>query len=93
MSLYDIYIIENQKVAFTDYDELIRFVRRNKLSGVYIYSTRANSWNEMEEETDITEQVWLDAYNDFDHYKDMNYPYVDREIMMIYKGLGIPIYG
>ena len=92
MSLYDIYIIENKKVAFTDYDELIRFVRRNKLSGVYIYSTRANSWNEIEKETDITEQVWLDAYNDFDHYKDTNYPYKDRESIRIFKLMNMRIY-
>lgn len=92
MSVSDIYIIENQKVAFTDYDELIRFVRKNKLSGVYIYSTRANSWNEMEKETDITEQVWLDAYNNFDHWRDENYSYRDRESIRTLKLIGMKIY-
>lgn len=93
MSLYDIYIIENQQVAFTDYDELIRFIRRHCISEQAIYKTRANSWNETEDAIDISQDVFADAYNDFDHYKDTNYPYADREIMMIYKGLGIPIYG
>jgi len=88
----NIYVVPGHQVAFTDYDELIRYVRRNKLSGIEIYSTRANSWNEEREPEDITEKVWLDAYNNFDHYKDTNYPYEDREAIRIFKLMNMRIY-
>ena len=87
-----IYVIPSNKVAFTDYDELIHYVRRNRLSGIEIFRTRANSWNEENESEDITEQVWLHAYNNFDHYKDTNYPYEDRESIRVFKLMNMRIY-
>lgn len=87
-----IYVIPKHQVAFTDYDELIRYVRRNKLSEIEIFSTRANSWNEMENSVNIAETVFADAYNGFDHYKDTNYPYEDRETIYYYKLMNMGIY-
>jgi GGDEF domain-containing protein len=91
-SVANIYVIPKHQVAFTDYDELIRYVRRNKLDDLVIFSTRANSWNEMQDSVNIIETVLADAYNDFDHFKDTNYRYEDREAVRALKLIGIKIY-
>lgn len=88
----NIYVIPKHQVAFTDYDELIRYVRKNKLSEIEIFSTRANSWNETENSIDIAETVFADAYNGFDHWRDENYPYRDRESIRTLKLIGMKIY-
>lgn len=93
MSVSDIYIIENRKVAFTDYDELIRYVRRHALNEHTIYKTRSNSWNETEEAIDITQDVCVDAFHsNFDHWRDENYSYRDRESIRTLKLIGMKIY-
>ena len=91
-SISNIYVIPKHQVAFTDYDELIRYVRKNKLDNVEIFSTKANSWNEIQDSVNIVETVLEDAYNDFDHFKDTNYHYEDREAVRALKLIGIKIY-
>jgi len=46
----------------------------------------------MQDSVNIVETVLEDAYNDFDHFKDTNYHYEDREAVRALKLIGIKIY-
>ncbi len=59
--------------TFVDYHELIKYIRRSKYDRNKIYQAIADSWNEVDEVRDISESVYKNAYNEFNHYTDKNY--------------------
>ena len=59
--------------TFTDYHELIVYVRRRKIDTNTIYQSIANDWNDTNDIKDISGEVYTNAYNGFEHYKDQNY--------------------
>ena len=59
--------------TFGDYHELIKYIRRQKFDSHKIYQSNLDSWNEFDEVTEISDSVYNNAYNDFDHFTDRNY--------------------
>jgi len=59
--------------TFSDYHELIKYIRRQKFNEHKIYESVANSWNEIDEVRDFSASVYADAYNGFNHFTDKNY--------------------
>lgn len=54
--------------AFTDRDELMRFIWRGKLDQIQVLTTYANSWNETEETRDVTKEILEETYNGTDRF-------------------------
>lgn len=59
--------------TFSDYHEMIKFIRRHSFSEAMIYETILNDWNEFNTVKCISRDVYRDAYNGFEHYTDKNY--------------------
>lgn len=59
--------------TFGEYHELIMYIRRQKFDEHKIYRTILDSWNEYDDVKDISESVYENAYNEFEHYTDQNY--------------------
>jgi hypothetical protein len=62
-----------EPVTFTDYHEMIMYIRKNSLGQHPIYETIANSWNESDSSKRIDNRAYTDSYNGFVHFKDKNY--------------------
>lgn len=54
-----------------EYEDLIVYIRRQKFDTNKIYAYITGNWNC--DARDISESVYANAYNGFDHYKDRNY--------------------
>ena len=61
------------RATFVDYHTLIMYVRKHCCDTHKIYQSLADSWNEFNDVTEISESVYANAYNGFEHYKDKNY--------------------
>jgi len=51
--------------SFVNYYELIRFIRKQKFDSNKIYQLIADSYNEFDRVTDVSESVYEHAYNGF----------------------------
>ena len=68
-----IYTIINQYghlvINYTDYHDVIVYIRRNSIDNALIYESKLNSINNI----DISHNVYQHAYNEFKHFNDRNY--------------------
>jgi hypothetical protein len=81
-----IYIIAKNDqcpTVFDDYDQLIVFIRRNCFTLDDHRPVYSSIINDPDEYQDISSQVYSDAWNGFNHVKDTNYEYPDRERIKI----------
>lgn len=49
--------------AFTDRKELMRFIYRNKMDQIKVFTTYANSWNETNDVVDVTKEILENTYD------------------------------
>ncbi len=59
--------------TFSNYHDLIVYVRRHGRSGNQIFLYELDNWNDFDKIKDISDAVYRDAYNGFEHYKDKNF--------------------
>jgi hypothetical protein len=68
-----IYTIINQYghlvINYTDYHDVIVYIRKNSIDNALIYESILNST----ENVDISYDVYQHAYNGFKHFNDRNY--------------------